>query len=404
MEKDRSAKTFKGNRFKFLLPSVVCKIFNFGKDEVREVRKDYCHNAMSVDAFFGIVVGFVMVFYVVKDFIAYGDGHWAHLASEPTTTAAEAVFLFGAIFAQVHVLLGKFLKKTRPVLNRIANDAFVLFLLVGMLLYFVDDAAKGELSKSKTISPSILWMAAMCICPIAYFEDEIIISLLIGGSVIGTALGLNQIYGVNEIHQYVLAGLAYIFISFVFHSILFYVAAQKYYVNHQNEKLLISSNYDPLTYCWNRNGLRTFLSTNERTINERTRGVAIFDIDFFKQFNDDHSHLDGDRVLREVTHATKELLDKEDYKLIRWGGDEFVLFLNVADENELLAKMDSVRAKIYELKLSNIEEQISISMGGVVVPSGAKFDFKRAFAEADKQLYLAKESGRNCCYVNGRKA
>lgn len=84
---------------------------------------------------------------------------------------------------------------------------------------------------------------------------------------------------------------------------------------------------------------------------------VIFDIDFFKKFNDTFGHPIGDRVLKRVAELTPKLVKKEDI-FVRFGGEEFVLVLLGADINVALKRADEVREHLAKQTLSDVGRYI----------------------------------------------
>jgi diguanylate cyclase (GGDEF)-like protein len=86
--------------------------------------------------------------------------------------------------------------------------------------------------------------------------------------------------------------------------------------------------HDPLTHLLNRRGLRTLAPTALQVASRANVEVAVAmaDLDGFKVFNDAHGHLEGDRLLVEISAAWRQRLRKGDL-LARLGGDEFALVL-----------------------------------------------------------------------------
>jgi polar amino acid transport system substrate-binding protein len=116
-------------------------------------------------------------------------------------------------------------------------------------------------------------------------------------------------------------------------------------------------------------------------------GIIFFDIDFMKTINDKYGHEKGDEVLHKVAKTVRKYLRKEDM-LGRWGGDEFLIVLPDAKEDEL-AKL----AKRLEMITSNIEVAkdftVSCSFGYAAYCKG---DTEQSlFKRADKRLYKVKQ-------------
>ena len=138
-------------------------------------------------------------------------------------------------------------------------------------------------------------------------------------------------------------------------------------------------------------------------------GLIILDVDKFKVFNDTYGHQQGDEVLRYVAKALVGAVRKTD-KVARYGGEEFVMILPDTNAEGVKFACEKVRAAIETTQvpyLAKNEEFLSVtsSFGGVCIePSKLKesgvTDFKVFVESADKNLYKAKENGRNCSIVS----
>jgi len=140
------------------------------------------------------------------------------------------------------------------------------------------------------------------------------------------------------------------------------------------------------------------LSRADRTRTSLT--LAILDIDHLEQVNDTYGHLVGDRVLRYVGDALKSGSRTYD-KAGRFGGEEFVLLLVQADEEEACAVAERLRLHIGKLRvpISDRPEapcvQVTVSLGVSAMRSGEKRELADLLAAADSALYHAKQTGRN---------
>jgi diguanylate cyclase (GGDEF)-like protein len=129
---------------------------------------------------------------------------------------------------------------------------------------------------------------------------------------------------------------------------------------------------------------------------KHTLSFMIFDIDFFKTYNDRYGHLEGDRVLKQVAWIIKQNVRQVDI-ICRYGGDEFVVILPFTDFNGARFVAEKVRKSIEEMDLLNKETRkvIRVTVSGGVAsyrPGLSKEDF---IALADRALYKAKGEGRN---------
>ena len=128
---------------------------------------------------------------------------------------------------------------------------------------------------------------------------------------------------------------------------------------------------------------------------ERALAMIVFDIDFFKKCNDTYGHECGDKVLRQFAQLLKTNTREEDM-VARYGGEEFVVLLTgETSSKDALRAGEKIRSIVESTAFADFPPgQITVSAGvGVVQPEE---DFEQLFARADKALYEAKRSGRNC--------
>ena len=125
------------------------------------------------------------------------------------------------------------------------------------------------------------------------------------------------------------------------------------------------------------------------------KGISLMvDIDHFKSINDAHGHLAGDQVIRRVAQVLQENCRPEDI-VCRFGGEEFVIFLNAASPETGALAAERIRRSVAESGV-NVEGHpisVTVSIGGAMKLSSQ--DVTEAIRNADAALYRAKRAGRN---------
>jgi len=151
---------------------------------------------------------------------------------------------------------------------------------------------------------------------------------------------------------------------------------------------------DGLTGVFNRNKLEEVFEqkVKESEMYQRPLSMAIIDIDYFKKFNDTYGHLIGDEVLIMLAEAINKNVRKGDF-FARWGGEEFVLLFSNTPIQGAMLSSDKIRMIVESLN-HKIAGKITASFGVTQLRDNDTID--SIFERADKALYLAKESGRNC--------
>jgi diguanylate cyclase (GGDEF)-like protein len=150
---------------------------------------------------------------------------------------------------------------------------------------------------------------------------------------------------------------------------------------------------DALTGLLNRHALYPILNQElDRSARyARPFSIILFDVDEFKAVNDTFGHLEGDKVLKELSNLVSGLLRKTDYAG-RWGGEEFLLILPETDTAEALILAERIRMKVEDTFFTQIYN-VTASFSVVAYRTGQNLE---ALLEcADKALYQAKNNGRN---------
>jgi len=159
------------------------------------------------------------------------------------------------------------------------------------------------------------------------------------------------------------------------------------------------SRTDPLTGLFN---LRSFWEDLDRELARARRynrqcTLAMLDIDWFKQFNDRHGHLQGDDVLKKAAEILSEHIRTSDIAA-RYGGEEFIVIMPETGKELALLVGEKLRMAFAEFPFPLEESQpggsLTISIGIATFPQDAATS-RELVDMADKALYRAKEGGRN---------
>lgn len=165
------------------------------------------------------------------------------------------------------------------------------------------------------------------------------------------------------------------------------------------EKTLELSEIDGLTGVKNR---RTFLKLLDSEVHRAHRynksfGLMMMDIDYFKQYNDTHGHPQGDILLKLVADIIGDKLRDTD-TIGRYGGEEFIALLPETNKEESVAIAERIRSEIENYKFPRAETQpgggITLSIGVSSYPEDGDSP-ERIIQSADDALYAAKNTGRN---------
>ena len=155
---------------------------------------------------------------------------------------------------------------------------------------------------------------------------------------------------------------------------------------------------DPLSGCHNRRGFDQQL---EREISRATRhgthlALIALDVDAFKAINDNHGHLAGDAVIREVGALLRDLVRTSDV-VARTGGDEFMLLLPETEQEGAFRLATRVREAVASREFAGVrgKRRITVSIGVVADQAPSENIAQDLRSRADEALYAAKDAGRD---------
>ena len=174
-----------------------------------------------------------------------------------------------------------------------------------------------------------------------------------------------------------------------------------------NMKLEVQSTRDPLTGLLNRRAFHDSMKARMKVIDRRfsdinqpPHALALLDIDHFKVINDKFGDAVGDTVLIEVSNRLAQIMREND-KLMRWSGEEFLLFLNNITAENLERVIQRVLSVVGStaIVVENKTLNVTLSVGYISLAHGKDSDvdenWEKALKLADAALYKAKINGRN---------
>lgn len=134
--------------------------------------------------------------------------------------------------------------------------------------------------------------------------------------------------------------------------------------------------------------------------NRQPLSLIMLDIDYFKQYNDHYGHIQGDECLKLVAKALSGVATRSRDFFARYGGEEFILVLPETDEAAAIKIAERCRSVIFKAQIAHekslVSQLLTISIGiSTLIPTHSDEAIK-FIAKVDRQLYLAKEKGRNC--------
>lgn len=174
-------------------------------------------------------------------------------------------------------------------------------------------------------------------------------------------------------------------------------------INDINAQLHQEVLTDKLTGLYNRRYLDDTVKNIFRKNQEEHQSAAcmMIDIDYFKQYNDTYGHQAGDNCLAAVSQLFARDIRDDDACLIRYGGEEFLIFLFGDSSRDADTKAELIRSAVeqgmYHTAVVPIRD-MTISIGLYQELPMKETDMERFIFRADQALYEAKKNGRNCVF------
>lgn len=121
-------------------------------------------------------------------------------------------------------------------------------------------------------------------------------------------------------------------------------------------------------------------------------GIAVLDLDDFKQINDRYGHDNGDKVLKKLGELLNESAS-EQVHIGRFGGEEFVIVFQGEPQSEYTDKLEKIQKRLSECTFDFMKEHVTFSAGLVMCTS--ELSYEEAFHLADQALYVSKGNEKN---------
>ena len=235
-----------------------------------------------------------------------------------------------------------------------------------------------------------------------YNLKEFVVNLIFGILVIALVLW-------NDLSDGVLVSAKMEIICFIAMQVIGFIAQRMQLMLWMSrEYLYLEAFVDPLTELLNRRGGNAVLLDEIQALpTEEEVGIIMFDVDYFKRYNDTFGHDAGDECLRMVGQTIREILKQQTKILIRHGGEEFVAILMGASEVELGEWAEKLRKAVYEKHLEapvkDVADYVTISVGTAMAKiMRDNIRYEELLGDADQALYEAKKGGRNCVAFVGK--
>jgi len=295
----------------------------------------------------------------------------------------------------------------------IVDDKFVYIFTI---LFYLNMMAFGIFlgiwsSSEKQVAIFLFFLT----CSLLMFINPLIFNICLTISAIGVFVALTFIIknddkiAVYNTIDAVIAGVIGLYFTWQITKLRLGLELSTSLLEEERNKYLNQSTIDELTQLNNR---RDFMQTFQRYLhNYRAYDdwlcVAIADIDFFKNFNDHYGHPKGDECLRGVGAVFSKVKETMGVYTARVGGEEFAMLWFEKDASHVDAVVNYFSGLIRDMNMphakSKVSDHVTLSVGIYVEQLGESSDVQTLYNLADKALYTAKEGGRNCAVVTGRK-
>lgn len=292
---------------------------------------------------------------------------------------------------------------------RIAGDLLYFGAMLYMLSCVLADAQMGYTNNSETLSAGIVFVSILMLIQPTHWTDALILDFLTSFSIVGIVIYGSVALNMGGILYYILIALIYPFVCYLLVSLLFYAESQRYKELIENEKLHNRAYYDYLTHCKNRHALSEYLKENKNRWNRKENInllMVLFDIDNFKLYNDQFSHLGGDYVLKSICDAIRHEFPSPSLDFFRYGGEEFLLFFELKNPEDAPEILEKIRICISKLDINAPigapKKMVTISVGGMLLRNVKGFVFENEMKTVDEYLYKAKNSGKDVVCYNGQ--
>ena len=319
-------------------------------------------------------------------------------------TGAISAFLVMALQVISHLAKKP---KLSVILSRIGIDLLYAGAALEFMLMIYTDAKMGYTANVEALSPGFLLVAILVLSQPAFWVDGIALNLWASITVFAISYACHVKYNMGGITYYGILCIGLPFAAYLVTAVLFFAEANHYVQKKQNERLYDSAMYDDLTKCKNRRALKSFIGENAKRWEGKETNLLliIFDIDNFKEYNDQFSHPGGDHCLRVIADSVRKAFPSPDLDFYRYGGEEFLLFFELRDPEDAASIMESVRLAVRDAKLTAPEgapeKVVTISLGGTLIKTLGTFSFDNLLEKVDGYLYAAKRNGKDLSCLDG---
>ena len=394
----------------FILPSAVIKQKHLRRKDVNKIKDNITSN-FTIIRILGAAALYILSF-ILLIFMGIGTG-WKQIEVYGIgSITSQIVSMFACLVSLVLSICGAISerknKENSALLGRLSGDILFVGIAAQLLLGLFSDAEMGYTTQAEALSASVILITLLVLIQPAYWTDAIILDLSFTAAFLIVCSYCVNAFGMKAFHYYILLALFFPICCYFVVSVLFYAECQHYRDLIEKERLNDKAYYDHLTQCKNRYALSKFLKENQKRWENRENVnllIILFDVDNFKEYNDQFSHLGGDYCLKSISDAVRRAFPSPGLDFFRYGGEEFLLFFELEDSNDAPKYMEEVRRAIAGLDIvapkGAPKEVVTVSIGGLLLQNIESFSFEEEMALVDSYLYKAKAAGKDVSCYNG---
>ena len=395
------------NHFIFLSPVLTIKKEHLTKRDVRNIKVSLSRK-IGVSA---LVVAFLILLVNIVAFITMSiETKFNQIEVYGITSfLGQMISIVGTICVIVFEIVA-LKNKYQVIKERFSHLSSTLMFVVMGIYFFLSlyaDAAHGFMS-TPALSPSVTLISFFILIQPVFWREAIILDGSLSLGLIGFVIFAAYKYNIDGLMYYFLIAISFPIGSYLIISILFYAETQKYCEELRNQALFDHAAYDELTHCKNRYMLNTTIENNItewKNNKEESLVVMMFDIDDFKQYNDQFSHVAGDYCLKTISDGIRKAFPSPSLDFYRYGGEEFLFFIEASNRLQAEYIIEKVRTTVLRLCIvapnGAPSQYVTISIGGTFVKVNEINDFEEVIKTADKYLYEAKRNGKNVSVLDG---
>lgn len=362
------------------------------KIKVKQLELLYSHLPVSVlTAFFS--VSFV-------SYVFWGNVSPSHYIAWVVCFILITVYRFSILILYRNLGIDKLSLNIWDHLN--FAGTFLTGLVWGLLTLFYSDEWPTELSVC-------LWVALVALMSGASSSFSVVIRYFLAYSLPILLLSVyTQImtdnYYITVVYLFFVALLT--MTSFNFHEKQNNIILHEIDLEESNLQLQSLASEDSLTNLPNRRAFDKYFHEEwgRHVRSKKNLSLMMIDVDYFKNYNDNYGHHEGDQRLKDIARVLEQSLHRSSDMVARYGGEEFVIILPETPRDGAAA----VAGRIHEIlsdknilhEFSNISKQLTVSVGIAEMIPKVGQDSKILQLLADKELYKAKANGRNCTSCN----